>query len=392
MGNWQRTSPSLPREQRAQLTMMAGGTSIFVTFMLTLLDFVIGSQTPFPAIQRYSDFSLWTLSFDFWLQCTVFMPSLVLSDDWEKVKRNSIFPFWKVHRRTNRRLTKLPVLQILLTTYGNGGKESAKTTLSNLSSLEMESNISKPLILAEPEETAAEKFITEKLAPRLLKPWSRAIIAGLTFLYFVGSFLIVWFGLEVGFRPQDLAHTKSNAFNFIVYYHEHFFDFTDALEVQVLYNISTERFDNDFDKIRNRVKELDSQITLDESFYWDGRFNKNPIVTSLVPLGTSLEEAVALIAANETKNFQPKLENGRLIFLTTFHTRDLGEMSRGAAFTKGILTFQNTFEEDDLKIFISDHLQFLRIYHQILELPDQFIYFGLIAVAGTIVTSMVMIP
>ena len=90
LGNWHRTDVKAPREVRSMLTLMEGGTSIFVTALMTIIDFVIGAYTPYPAIKTYSHYALWCLSFDFWLQMTVFMPILVLTDSCEKAHVHSL--------------------------------------------------------------------------------------------------------------------------------------------------------------------------------------------------------------------------------------------------------------------------------------------------------------
>ena len=100
MNSWHNTDISLPREERAKMALMEGGTSIFVTVTMTIIDFVVGTETPYPAIQTYSTFALWVLAYDFFLQITIFVAVLVMSDGCEKAKLQSCCCCFKTSRRT----------------------------------------------------------------------------------------------------------------------------------------------------------------------------------------------------------------------------------------------------------------------------------------------------
>ena len=253
--------------------------------------------------------------------------------------------------------------------------------------------------MGEAEETKAEVFVVEKIAPVILStPFKIITMIGLVSL-FAFSILIIATRIDVGFRPEDLAHSSSKALGFWRNFQENFLDFTDLLQLQVIFNMTTQQFGRNCSKIREKTNFLVEKIKMDQSFYWDDRLDNVPMLQSQIDPSEELENAIEIIN-NGTKNehFHIHLEidgkgSERIAFFNTFQLRNLSELERGAQLVKYLAEFQKVNENGDkLKIFISDRLQVFRIYAQINELPWQFLYFGLIAVGSTVITAAIMIP
>ena len=240
-------------------------------------------------------------------------------------------------------------------------------------------------------------------APKVLHPVTRALVMVLTVVLIGASVVVCWSSLRVGFHPSHLANRKSNTFQFKVADWTYFRDYTDALFVEILLELRTEPFNGNYFKLRDSVLNVVSKIEQIDDHIWGSQLNQVPIrqIDSKKDLTnqTTIYQGVAYVADKTSDSaMRPRIlhansRNEKLVTMMKFQIRDVSELSDGAELSRRLMGLQKAMEQEPgTKFYITDYAQLLRVFDQIINMPSQFIYFTLITVASTVVTSLAMIP
>ena len=208
---WSRTSPTLPVEERMMLSMNVGGTSIFITFVINLLDFVIGNYTPYPIINKLSVYSCAAMVLDFCCQMTIFCSCLSLFGGSEPTNRHSCCCCVRVPDRATAFIRAIQTQQgpgnMKIVCCAGGlsqtkrrGKSPEKIRLTGTDSDELENG---------PIHEAIATF----LSSFLLRTPARICSICLFFAYITLSLWSVT-QMQTGLKPERIYRESSNLFDY----------------------------------------------------------------------------------------------------------------------------------------------------------------------------------